>query len=664
MQFVDSYIEYKNRYLSQQNELGSYLDQFIALINYMKGVFPLYNPKVIVVLNIVSETAEQNRAVVDYLLSEDINITGIEMGNECYDKFHCNALGMGTFNQYYWYITGNNILGYENVFQLEDLNYVLMKDHHDFIGAFRGENFLNVKIGLVARGHAANSEYPLRMLEATCNEDDDDWNLPLYNKYLETVSGYPEQKMFDAVIIHSYFETNQYEGILLGDDTHDGINPNLFCSDDDASPYYDAWWFDSFDPRLYDAFVELRTAIKDFVKNGFNESYDAYNATFHFDLPVAAGGKELWPTEWNLKTKRPSYNEAQQNMAMIMSNNFMNGVLIQEWWLRYLKLGFRNGYRQGFITNATFHSFSGGVWEFMLTPANGAERDELGKDIYPYNLNVATSPAEFRNYYVKRTTMFIAEMFSQIPKKSLRYLPSNFAMGASSPNVAPTVFIDQLKQNLYIYYSNVTGVEQDFKIYPTLLVDLLGADDVAFGNATIYCIKASKPYSTSGKSKFYNYNDNLSIPGNGIINSCYETENPDPLIEIDQIFALPNSPNCTGDYVVNGCISVPAYSCGYIKVPIAPVYNEAKLSVTAYQNNSFVVYPNPTAVSIAIFNTTKPVDETNYTLEIVGTDGRVVATQNATVAQQLNVQALPAGAYQCRIIDAEKVISISKFIKL
>lgn len=81
-------------------------------------------------------------------------------------------------------------------------------------------------------------------------------------------------------------------------------------------------------------------------------------------------------------------------MVTIMANNFMNGVLIQEWWLKNLKLGFRSGYRQGFMTNATYHSFSGGVWEFMLTPANAKEREFFGVDEYPYELGLGDDPSD------------------------------------------------------------------------------------------------------------------------------------------------------------------------------------------------------------------------------------------------------------------------------
>lgn len=656
-----NFISFRNRYNQQQYEVGSYLNQFVALINYMKSINPTYRPKVIVVLNIVSATAEQNREVVDYLLAQDIAVTGIEMGNECYDSFHCNALGMSEFDNYYNYLKGTNITGYSNVFQLEDGSYVAMKDHHDFIGAFRGANYLNVKIGLVAKGHAANSIYPLRMAETTCETDDELWNKALYAKRLETVTGYSSQFVYDAVIIHSYFETNQYGGILTGDATHAGISPNLVCSDDDASANGDPWWFDSFDPRLYEPFIQLRTEIKNFSKSGFTESYEAYSDIFHFELLPFEGGKELWPTEWNIKVKRNSYNEAQQTMVSIFANDFLNGVILQEWWLRYYKLGFSKKYRPGVITNATFHSFSGGVDEFFLTVANYNERVLLGKNISPYNLSKVTYPYTARNYYVKRTNMYIAEMLSQIPLNSLRYLPATFGMPASLPNVAPTLFLDPENHYIYIYYTNVTALEEDLKIDPVYLPGLLGAASVNLGVASITYIDAKMPYSTSGKSNFYSYADHdASDPSSGIINACYAINDPSPLIEINQIKTKLNEPNCTGSYSTNCCISLPPYSVGYIKIPYSVSMRIA--SAVNFENN-FVIYPNPANDFITIFNTTISADEIIYLISISSTDGKTYYDENHQMAEKIDLSNLPSGNYICTINDGSKNINL-KFVKL
>lgn len=661
LDFIQTFKSFRDRCNQQQYEVGSYLNQFVALINYMKSINPTYRPKVIVVLNIVSATAEQNREVVDYLLAQDIAVTGIEMGNECYDSFHCNALGMSDFDKYYNYIKGTNITGYTNVFQLEDGSYVAMKDHHDFIGAFRGANYLNVKIGLVAKGHAANSIYPLRMESTTCEADDELWNTALYAKRLETVTGYSSQFVYDAVIIHSYFETNQYGGILTGDATHAGISPNLACSDDDASANGDPWWFDSFDPRLYEPFIQLRTEIKSFAKNGFTASYEAYSDIFHFDLLTSEGGKELWPTEWNIKVKRNSYNEAQQTMVSIFANDFLNGVILQEWWLRYYKLGFNKKYRPGVITNATFHSFSGGVDEFFLTVANFDERVLLGKNISPYNLDKNIFPFTARNYYVKRTNMFIAEMQSQIPLYSLKYIPATFGMPASLPNVAPTLFLDPVNHYIYIYYTNVTALEEDLKIDPVYLPGLLGATSVDLGVASITYIDAKMPYSTSGKSNFYSYADHdASDPSSGVINACYAVNDPSPLIEINQIKTKLNEPNCTGSYSTNCCLSVPPYSAGYVKIPYTLSMRTASSKAT---ESNFVIFPNPANDFITIFNTAISADEITYLISISSADGKTFYEENHQMAEKIDVSNLPSGNYICTINDGSKILNL-KFVKI
>ena len=661
LDFIQTFKSYRDRYNQQQYEVGSYLNQFVALINYMKSINPTYRPKVIVVLNIVSATAEQNREVIDYLLAQDIAVTGIEMGNECYDKLHCSALGMSNFDNYYNYINGTNITDYTNVFQLEDGSYVEMKNHHDFIGAFRGANNLDVKIGLVAKGHAATSIYPLRMESTTCETDDELWNKALYAKRLETVTDYSSQFVYDAVIIHSYFETNQYGDILIGDATHTGVSPNLACNDDDASADGDPWWFDSFDPRLYEPFKQLRIEIKDFAKNGFASSYEAYSDIFHFELLPSEGGKELWPTEWNIKVKRNSYNEAQQTMVSIFANDFLNGVILQEWWLRYYKLGFSKKYRPGVITNATFHSFSGGVDEFLLTLSNNEERVLLGKNISPYNLDENLHPFTARNYYVKRTNMFIAELLSQIPINSLKYLPATIGMTASLPNLAPTLFLDPVNHYIYIYYTNVTALEEDFKIDPVNLPGLLDAATVNLGIASINYIDAKMPYSTSGRSNLYRYADqDAGDPSSGIINACYALNDPNPLIEINQIKTKLNEPNCSGSYSTNCCISVPPYSAGYIKIPYSLSMRTAS---TINTENNFIIYPNPARDFITIFNSTLSQDESEYLISIRNAEGKTYYEEKYQMAEKIDISNLPSGNYICTINDGSKILNL-KFVKL
>ena len=46
-QFTSNYLSIKDKFLQQQYEVGSYLNQFVALINYMKSINPTYRPKVI-----------------------------------------------------------------------------------------------------------------------------------------------------------------------------------------------------------------------------------------------------------------------------------------------------------------------------------------------------------------------------------------------------------------------------------------------------------------------------------------------------------------------------------------------------------------------------------------------------------------------------------------
>ncbi|MBK8343261.1 MAG: hypothetical protein IPL12_08070 [Bacteroidetes bacterium] len=49
--------------------------------------------------------------------------------------------------------------------------------------------------------------------------------------------------------------------------------------------------------------------------------------------------------------------------------------------------------------------------------------------------------------FLKKTIYYTYEMLSEIQKKELKYLQSNFTAYTHNPNVQPTVFIDKLNKN-------------------------------------------------------------------------------------------------------------------------------------------------------------------------------------------------------------------------
>ena len=78
---VQDFKSFRDKWFAQQCVTTRYLDDFISLVNQIDEAYP-GRPltKVIVCLNILSETATECRAITDYLRSNDVNVVGVEMG--------------------------------------------------------------------------------------------------------------------------------------------------------------------------------------------------------------------------------------------------------------------------------------------------------------------------------------------------------------------------------------------------------------------------------------------------------------------------------------------------------------------------------------------------------------------------------------------------------
>ncbi|MBK9457831.1 MAG: hypothetical protein IPO24_20790 [Bacteroidetes bacterium] len=66
----------------------------------------------IVCLNILTETAEDCLDIVQYLQSNpvhNVNVVGVEMGNETANKFHKQIMQFGEFDDYWNYIDGQAV---------------------------------------------------------------------------------------------------------------------------------------------------------------------------------------------------------------------------------------------------------------------------------------------------------------------------------------------------------------------------------------------------------------------------------------------------------------------------------------------------------------------------------------------------------------------------
>ena len=125
----------------------------------------------------------------------------------------------------------------------------------------------------------------------------------------------------------------------------------------------------------------------------------------------------------------------------------------------------------------TFHNIKYGTNIGQINPSNKLDQVSLG-------LLMDCSGSEFEDFYIPRTTYYEMRLLSDITTNNLDYLSSSTGLFLTNLNLPPTVFIDPDKENLYVYYTNVKKVEQNYIINSGSLLSLypgafgLGLEDV------------------------------------------------------------------------------------------------------------------------------------------------------------------------------------------
>lgn len=626
-------------------------------------------------LNILSETATECRAIADYLRSSalngkhSVNVVGVEMGNETYAKFFCNAMEFFEFEDYYRYIQGDTLVGNENVLSDD------MLGDHDFISTFKTGGGYNYKVGLCGKPLAGEFAFKL-----TGDEDEEScaetgaWNSALRSKYDSLVPG-TSKYVFDAVIMHTYYGPGEFQDLAL-----ENMDSVQVCSDSS-----DLWRYDMYDYRLENAFNKIigiggtEGNFRDFLVRttgdyyAYKISFDEFNDYFDFDL-TGANKKDLWVTEGNLKTELKSndFTETEKQKIDVFSNGFTHAHLLMNWWLKNIKINFDNDYRTNFFTYFTLHNYAGGSSTNLVSVADAVEKNIFDINGCPYSGDDCGEGCEWditfdeRNYHVRRTTYFITYLFSQINKNSLKYLPSTYWLGHSNMNVAPTAFIDPAKEYVYIYFSNVKADSQNYVIDPDNLLSFFpDADGVELGEATITFMRARQLYSTSGKSALFNT----------VINACYNDTDFDfdhpfeitPETEAglyNVIITEDNKPRCTAEGLpVNGCLSAPSYSVGYFKIPVYPVIELKQAEVPpAYD---LEIFPNPAASTLwlSINAQNNQNIQSQFLINVFSIKGELLLQTSCRQNEPVDVSKLPSGCYIVEITDENNQRFFKKLIK-
>lgn len=657
---VPHYVNFRDKWNTQQCETRRYIDDFIDVVNQIDDAYPgKPATRVILDLNILSETATECRAIADTLRARGVNVVGVEMGNETYADFFCDALEFHDFDDYYSFINGTNLTGNINV--LQDITGTSndMWGDHNFITKFKTGGGFNYRIGIC--GMPLGNHYAFKNIIETCAETDD-WNSAIRPHYKEKPIGSSKYK-FDAVIMHTYYEPDNWQDFML-----DNLDAVTTCTDSSS-----LWQFDTPDSRLtpsFDSIVGIGNKMGNFrwflTRNdtvSYMASYDIFNEYFDFDLPEdSAFRKELWVTEWNLKTENKGLDnpvdttdDADPFKVDAVANTFAHGYMQFQWWLKNIKVNFDNDYANNFFTYSTVQNYAGGTLTDLVSISNSLERQYYSNDTCPYENDCLSSCAfddkwDKATYHIRRTTYFTTYLISEIYKRNLKYLPSNFYLGTSNLNMQPMVFINPTLDTLYVFNTNVKSSSQNILIEPGDIADLYtGALGVDFYPSTITYLQAKQRYSTSGKGALYD----------SILNICYDTyDNPFEIKALTEtgidsaIITEANSPECgSGLPYPWSCLTAPPYTIGYFKIPIEPYFIPKKLSETDL--NGVSLYPNPTASHFRIKQNIATENEVYSIIkvEIITLTGSIIYSTETNFNSDIDISNLAAGCYLVHATD-------------
>jgi len=610
---------------------------------------------IILCLNIFSESATQCIEIVKYLKNESMNevadlyVAGVEAGNENYFQSSRDMLGMLDFEDYWSFVNGGESYGiWWNLFSEHVFSDDMLADH-DYLSAFKLDAAVACKIGIPATN--INEEgYALKDNGEVSESGETSWNALLRSHYEDRIY-YPDGPYsFDAVVLHPYYTAkDNYQDIAL-----------LF-EDNYGCPLFDYTTFDSDLEPAFKGILGITSPeplfgnFRDFIRTRYLESYDYQNAILDFGLTVSYK-KDLWTTEWNMLDEfTPVPGELLMKERMdIYHNSFAGAFLLQEWWLWNLRLNYMRNFRNNFYTYAHFHNYHGTEYQNTLVlDADCADMKRYGLD-----------PEEYTGdrLYLRRTNYFVMQHLRPVAAQRLKYIRNNQYIHNLNPNLQTTTFITQSKDTVYVYFSNMRQEDQHFIVNGADMTPLFpnhpiyGAPvGVLLGNAFIKCIDAQQPYSTSGKSTVYDLNTCYNCHGLPLYWHDFEimAENT------DVVRAYWNTPSCfTTPGENETCVSVPAYSVGFFKIPVEPEYAPPKQANAVFQQQ-INLFPNPASATISYTYTYGSVPATGYISNICG--NRVMQF-DPEAGGSLNIAFLPAGVYYLTLAGASGTIT-KAFIK-
>jgi len=667
-------VKYDSDDYIQKEDEPLYINEFIKLIDKIETENPGHIVEVIVCLDVLNETAQQCEAIIDYLRTNNlhsVNVIGVELGNEVYSNFHGDAIGFKNYGgvggktafEHYWhYLKGGDYssFGLTGDFDLTDVlpDEMLAMDAHNYLSVLNEID--DLKIGIPAKNLQGGGFPFLTGDGVLIGPGADFWNEDLYDHYDEVIDGIPGHYAFDAVILHPYYTASN--AVDLADNTNWLDIPLCLDADPDAGfDYFTGEWdYADYDDRLQCAFDDV-IGIDDVTGNfrkvittRHRQSYLEHNVKLNFD-EFDDYEKELWTTEWNLldtyefDETDPEKLSKQQRLATF-TNSFTHVYLLQEWFLRNLKINYQPEFSENFFTLATLQNFAGGSTLNLTARSDKQDQIELA-------IIESCTEDELLDYFVAKATYHEMDLISTISSNDLDYVSLTGTVFLNNLNILPTTFVDEDRTNLYVYYTNIKGEAQDYVLDPEYLIGFYPYADIVLLNQSptyIHCIDADQLYSTSGRSSLHALNHFYD-------EECEEVGYYNNRFEIQGINIYENDPDCSGSIPTGGvCVTVPAYSSGYFIVPMEPY--DARLGEV---DNMFSIFPNPSSIYFNIKYNDEYADVNEAVkLEIINSLGSSVYKGTVMQGDKVDVTDLPVGVYIVKIYNKYNVVETEQMVKM
>ncbi len=559
-----------------------YIDDFILMIHNLEAQLG-YTIDVLFCLNIVLADAAENKAALDLLISNGIHVTGVEMGNETYTQ----SAGFNNFESYL-----NSIQNAAGVI-----------GDQDYIGMIR-QYFPAMKIGVCAAPPSTVDMEQGPGITYVINPESkrikyDNWNIALGNTWdnsrLISLPIPHTVPLYDAAIVHFYYNSSFWSDcpvqFLEDYDTYGGA----------CCPYT----FDTPDLRLQGTFDCFNTHSNYFRDSLYKSINDYYADRLQLNNPIHTN-KKIWATEWNILET----DDAPE--TTIFHNTLAQASLVFDWQNLAYQFNTSPFYNAGFQEYRTMHNAASVSYRNMITAKADYEKSLAGD----------TTDIKKRMFY------HVAYLMRHIASAPV----NTITITTTLPNVKMYGYVDQVNENVYIYYNNsgVVNTDQQFSISKIKFFNSPGCHSIIEYPVTNEYIKGKQLYSGAGVAYMYDIN---------------------PLYSSDNKISSEINGSIYKNYASPKKVLLYKNSMGVIKIPIT-ITCVGKLSEES--NNFILAYPNPASnyIDIDLGNVDDYID--GYTINLYDHMGRHI---NQIIASDeiytLNRNDLPAGIYyySVRFVD-------------